>query len=102
MPLLILAMAATLATAAADAAPAVTSAPTPVAGVAVPGAAPKAEKDPNKVVCHREEITGSRFVQRVCRTNAQWDQAEQNAATYKREIEDRNGLQGKQVGPFGN
>jgi len=101
MPLLILAMAATLATAAADA-PTVTSAPTPVVGAAAPGGAPKSGKDPNKMVCRSEAITGSRFVQRVCRTNAQWDQTEQNAANYKREIEDRNGLQGKASGPFGN
>ncbi len=101
MPLMILAVAATLATA-AGAAPAVTAAPTPVAGVAVSGAAAKPGKDPDKVVCHREEITGSHFVQRVCHTNAQWDQSEQAAQNYKREIEDRNGLQGKASGPFGN
>ncbi len=99
MPLLILAMAATLA-AGADASPA--QPPLIKPDVAVTAQSTKPTRDPNKVVCHSEEVTGSRFTQRICRTNSQWDSAERAADNYKREIEDRNGLQTKASGPFGN
>jgi hypothetical protein len=32
--------------------------------------------DPNKMICHNEPITGSRFVKRVCMTRADWGELE--------------------------
>ncbi len=96
MTLLILAMAGAL----AGAPP---STGTAVSGVAVTTSAPeKPTDDSTKIVCRNDEITGSRFTQRICRTKAEWKHAEDIAASYRREVDDRQGLAGKQSGPFGN
>jgi hypothetical protein len=96
---LILAAAAALALA-SDASQAPTQPPSPTTTVAT--ATTKAQQpDPNKVICKDEELTGSRFTQRVCKTRAQWTARQDAADNYKRTIEDRNGLQGAPSGPFG-
>ena len=61
------------ATATLDSAPAT---PTPETSPA-PAAKSKAVRDPNKVICRAQPITGSRFTRDVCLTRQQWD--EQNA-----------------------
>ena len=94
---LILAVAAMLAASDASQVPSVAQATT----TATAGAASKPAPDPNKIVCKDEELTGSRFTRRVCKTRAQWEAKQDAADNYKREIEDRNGLNGPQVGPFG-
>jgi hypothetical protein len=51
---------------------------------ATPAAAPaaaadkKAAKDPNGMVCKREPVLGSRFKERICMTQAQWDQRQKD------------------------
>jgi len=99
MILPIFAMAATL-VAASDVAPPQAMAPPKAAPVSVTTASSKPVKDPNRVVCRSEEVTGSRFTQRICQTQAQWDNQEQAAQNYKRAIDDRGGLQGAQASPF--
>lgn len=61
--------------------------PTPVAPATVqaqPGAS--AANDPDKVVCHKEQTTGSRFFKRVCMTQSQWDDQEKATETFERRI----------------
>jgi hypothetical protein len=50
--------------------------------------------DPDKIVCHREETTGSHFKRQVCMTRAQWKQQEEAAEEYKRQVNDRGGVSG--------
>jgi hypothetical protein len=60
---------------------------TPVSPATVkapPSVAPA--NDPDKVVCHKEQLTGSRFYKRVCMTQAQWDDQEKNTETFERRI----------------
>ena len=68
--------------------------PAPTAEKASPGgaksASKKAEKDPNKLICTREQDTGSFLAKRVCRTQAQIDEDRRAAA----ELNDRRSLLG--------
>lgn len=99
MILPIFAMAVTL-VAASDATSPQVTAPAKAAPASVATASSKPAKDPNRIVCRTEEVTGSRFTQRICQTQAQWDNSEEAAQNYKRSIDDRNGLQGAQSSPF--
>lgn len=51
----------------------------------------EAKKDPNRMVCKRTPVTGSRFPIKSCRTAAEWDK---QAELDKRDLEDaqRSGL----------
>ncbi len=68
----------------------------PATGPAAPAAAPEAKKtqgDPNAVVCHKEEVLGTRMSKRICETKEQAD---------SRRKEDQDNLQHIQnsvVGP---
>ncbi len=65
---------AALALLALDSAPAA-SEPTTVKPAVVQGSqsSADAQSDPDRVICKREAITGSRFEKRVCMTKADWD-----------------------------
>lgn len=40
--------------------------------------------DPNKIICRREEVTGSNMAEHICKTRAEWARA---ADEHKREID---------------
>jgi hypothetical protein len=42
--------------------------------------------DPDKVICHKEAITGSRFEKRVCMTKSQWDDRERQVEVLERRL----------------
>ena len=80
---------AALALLALDAAPAGTSAPpTTVKPAVVTAAAGKddALADMDKVICKKEQITGSRFMKRTCMTKAQWGDQERDTEDFKRRV----------------
>ena len=64
------------------------AAPAPPAAVAPTAAA----SDANKVVCHNEEVTGSRLGNvRICMTRAQWDERSANdRATFQGTLNSTN------------
>ncbi len=66
-----------------DAAPA-NAQPTTVAPATVQ--ADKADADPDKMICHKEEITGSRFAKRVCMTKSQWDEQQRRTEEFERRL----------------
>jgi hypothetical protein len=67
---------------------------------AAPAKAPNA-KDPDKVVCRTEAITGSRFLQRVCHTQAEWDEMHREAELMQRESNQRPANSATTGGGFG-
>jgi len=69
-------------------------------GTAAPGATAQPAAvtpviDPDKVTCKSEAVLGSRFPKKICLTNLQWQQQEQDA---KRMLER---LQGAKLPPSG-
>jgi hypothetical protein len=78
-------LAAALSLAALDATPA-NAPPTPVAPAVV--SAPKADdsSDLDKVICKKEEITGSRFTKRVCMTRSAWDDQQRRTEDFERRL----------------
>lgn len=67
-----------------------TSSGTPPAGAAAPaGDAAAATADPDKLICKSEVITGTHMMGRVCKTQAQWDQSEEQGQRWLNGI--RNG-----------
>ena len=76
---------AALALLAFDAAPA-TSQPTTVSPAVVQGTASGAPDDPDKVICRKEALTGSRFEKRVCMTREAWDRQEAQVEVLERRI----------------
>jgi hypothetical protein len=71
-------LAASLASAQEAAAPQTT--PTAPATTATPPVTPAALPNPDDVmVCRYEKVTGSLFTSRICHTQRQWKQREQNA-----------------------
>jgi len=81
MLLLALAMAATMADTPA-------TSQSPASQPSAPAASKPADAadDPNKVICRREEVTGSHFERRVCMTRAQWDQQTRAAQRLEQQI----------------
>lgn len=51
-----------------------------------------AADDPNRVICHKEQVTGSRFYKRICLTKAEWDQQTAAAAEMQRINSQRAGM----------
>jgi hypothetical protein len=47
------------------------------------------KKDENKLVCKREQQTGTRFAKKVCRTSAEWDVIETLAKRAAAEVVNR-------------
>ncbi len=79
-------VAAALSLLALDSSPA-TSQPTTVAPAQVSGSQKSsANDDLDKVVCHREALTGSRFEKRVCMTKAQWDERQRQTDDFERRL----------------
>jgi hypothetical protein len=81
-------VAAALSLLALDSAPANSSAPaTTVKPAVVPA---PAKEDPladlDKVICRKEQITGSRFMKRTCMTKAQWGEQERETEDFKRRV----------------
>ncbi|MBS0295619.1 MAG: hypothetical protein JSR45_04850 [Proteobacteria bacterium] len=65
--------------AADPAAPAPAAAP---AAAPAPAAKPKGDmKDPNRIICRREELVGSHRPQKTCMTKHEWDVAEEQSRT---------------------
>ncbi len=56
---------------------------------AVSQPAPRPAEDPDKVICHTDEVTGSRFKQRVCHTRREWDEMSANADKTMKLINER-------------
>lgn len=52
-----------------------------------PVPAPQATAD--KIRCKTQTVTGSRFPQKICRTEAQWAASEEGARTFMRDIDAR-------------
>jgi hypothetical protein len=48
--------------------------------------------DPERVVCRKEQVTGSRFYKRVCLTQEQWDAQTAQAERNQQRISQRTGL----------
>ncbi len=97
--------AAALAAADASASGATDPAPTPTpAATDTQPAPPKKRlingKDPDTVVCHTQEVTGSRFKQRVCLTAREWEARENAAAEFFRQSDASSGRQQQQTSPF--
>ncbi len=42
--------------------------------------------DPDRVICHKEAMTGSRFEKRICMTRAQWDEQQRQTADFERRL----------------
>ncbi len=69
-------------------------------GAADPPPAPvKAAPDPNRVICHDEPDTGSRFNKRTCMTQAQWSDRTAKAEEMQRINSQRAGLGVTQSAP---
>lgn len=46
--------------------------------------------DPDKIVCRREPVTGSRFIKRVCMTQAKWDELSRKTQEFLQQEEERS------------
>ena len=67
----------------------------PPANPAVQQAASRTEKpadDPNRVICKSEEVTGARFLRKVCLTRAQWTERQLQADRFMRETDSHSGI----------
>ena len=71
-----------------DATPASTAPPTTVAPATVTStkSAANGADDPDRVICHKEAITGSRFEKRVCMTKVQWDEQQRQTEDFERRL----------------
>jgi hypothetical protein len=76
---------AALALLALDAAPA-TSPPTATTPAAADKAGADPANDPDKVICKKEAITGSRFEKRICMTRAEWGEQERRTQEFERHL----------------
>jgi hypothetical protein len=79
---------AALALLALDTAPANSGAPATTVKPAVVTATAKDDPlaDMDKVICRKEQITGSRFMKRTCMTKAQWGEQERETADFERRL----------------
>ena len=50
------------------------------------------EKDPNETICRREEVTGSRLRETVCRTRAEWKLHDDAAKYDARRVKGRRAI----------
>ncbi len=79
---------------AADAGPATDSGQT--AATAPPAATSASQKsdadDPDKVICKREVVTGSRFSKRVCMTRGEWGEQARRTEDMARRLGENAGL----------
>jgi hypothetical protein len=73
------------------------AAPAPAAN-ATASASDKPAPDPNKVVCRKEQVTGSRFWKRICMTQGEWDEQTAKAERNQAIINQRAGLGGAMGG----
>ena len=55
--------------------------------------------DPNKMICRREEVTGSHFERRVCMTRADWDRQSAAAEVLERQMNERSATNGGNAPP---
>ncbi len=78
-------LAAALSIAALDATPA-NAPPTSVAPATVTASKADEANDPDKVICKKEEITGSRFTKRVCMTRSAWDDQQRRTEDFERRL----------------
>ena len=92
MLLLALAMAAAM----ADSPATSSSAPPPSSPAA---SKPAAADDSTKVICRREEVTGSRFERKVCMTRAQWDEQSQAAQRLEQQLHESAASNGGSAPP---
>ena len=51
-----------------------------------------AEEDPNETLCRREEVTGSRLKETVCRTRAEWKRHDDAAKFDARRVKGRRAI----------
>jgi hypothetical protein len=79
---------AALALLAFDATPAESNSPPTTVKPAVVAAPAKEDPlaDMDKVICRKEQITGSRFFKRTCMTKAQWGEQERETADFERRL----------------
>ncbi len=88
-------LAATLTLIAANDTTQTAAAPTP------PAPAAKPKDDPDKIVCKTEQVTGSRFNQKVCMTKGQWDDAEKNSERVANYLQSQTGVGHPSGGGYG-
>ena len=50
--------------------------------------------DPDREVCRREAVTGSRFTKKICHTQAEWDRMRARAQSGTRDIQRLGGTTG--------
>jgi hypothetical protein len=67
--------------------PAQTAAPT-----ATPAKSDQPAKDPNKIICRREDQVGTRLQTRTCMTQAQWDGLDEQKRQYFQDAQEHGGL----------
>jgi hypothetical protein len=92
MLLLALAMAAAMADTPATSQPA-TAPSSPAASI------PAAADDSTKVICRREEVTGSHFERKVCMTRADWDRQSQQAQLLEQQLHESAATNGGSAPP---
>ena len=77
------------------------------AGASTPPSAPPAAAgakagdtaDLDKVICKKQEVTGSRFEKRICMTRAEWGEQERRTADFERRLNEN--INAKQSNPMG-
>jgi len=87
MTVLIIALAAAL-----SGSPEASGSPPPANPVTQQARTEKPADDPNRVICKSEEVTGARFLRKVCMTRAQWTERQQQADRFMRETDSHSGI----------
>ncbi len=64
----------------------------PSAQAPAPAKAGKPAKDPDKIVCRREDEVGSRVQTKRCMTQAQWDGLDEQTRQYFQDAQEHGGL----------
>ena len=55
--------------------------------------------DPNRVVCRREEVTGSHFERRVCMTRPAWERQTEEAQRMEQQLHEQAATNGGSTPP---
>ncbi len=79
--------------------PATSGSPNVVAPVHVGGDKAGQADDPNKVICRREEVTGSHFERRVCMTRAAWQRQTEEAQRMEQQLHEQAATNGGSTPP---
>lgn len=67
--------------------PGAAATPAPAGATPAPSSSVTGKSDPNRMICKKESIPGSRFTTKTCRTLAEWEQLAEDARTVTRDIQ---------------